>query len=332
MQSGSVLLEAPRAGSSAEDFAHNVQAGLSRPQKSLSSAYFYDARGSQLFQQITRQPEYYLTRCEREILEQHSGDIARCLAGRPCRVVEIGAGDGHKTEILLQKLLDLELVEEYAPIDICRQAIVELTSNLRRKLSAPKMRLRGIVAEYFDAFPLLRQKPNVRNLVLFLGSSIGNFGPRGARRLLRGLQRSLSPGDLIVIGFDLKKDIDLLRQAYDDAAGVTREFNFNLLDRINGELGGQFERTRFLHHAAYNLRLGCMESWLVSNRRQRVPIASLPMTATFEPWEGVRVERSYKYDLDQIEDLGSTTGWQVKEHFFDRRGYFADSVWIVAGN
>lgn len=327
MPSACDILEAPAARPRAHAFADDVRTGLARRPKTLSSTYFYDERGSQLFQQITEQEDYYLTRCEREILEDHGDDIARSLAGDPLQVVEIGAGDGHKTEVLLQALIAAGLALEYVPIDICREAVVELVGKLRGHLNGHGIPLRGIVADYYDAFPLLRKQPNVRKLALFLGSSIGNFGQWQAVRFLRKLRQALATSDSLLIGFDLKKDLQVLHRAYDDAAGVTREFNFNLLDRINRELGGQFDRRRFHHHATYNLRLGCMESWLVSRERQRVPIRALPATIAFDAWEGIRIERSYKYDLAQIESLAAESGFQVRQHFFDRRGYFVDSLW-----
>jgi L-histidine Nalpha-methyltransferase len=311
-------------------FADDVRSGLTRTPKAIPSTWFYDERGSELFQQITQQEAYYPTRCEREILNRHGSDIAAILGGRPAGIFEIGAGDGHKTEILLQRLLAGGLVAEYVPIDICRQAVLELTEKLRDKLNGSSIRLRGIVADYFDAFPLVRQHEQTRKLMLFLGSSIGNFGHRQALRLLRALRRALAPGDLLLIGFDLKKDIRVLLQAYDDPAGITREFNLNLLDRMNRELGGQFARNRFLHHATYNLRLGCMESWLVSREQQQVPIRKLGMDVSFKAWEGVRVERSYKYDLSQIESFAHSCGFQVQRHFFDSRLYFVDSLWKAA--
>jgi dimethylhistidine N-methyltransferase len=250
------------------------------------------------------------------------------LAGGPVRVIEIGAGDGHKTEILLHRLLAAGIELEYVPIDICREAVVSLTAKLRRTLGPRSMRLRGVVADYFDGLAALREPSAARNLVLFLGSSIGNFGPGQSRRLLRALRRTIRPGDLVaLIGFDLKKDVRILLPAYDDAAGVTREFNFNLLARINRELGGSFDRRQFDHHAAYNFRLGCMESWLASRRRQHVDIDALGRSFAFEAWEGIRVERSYKYDLSQIESLAAASGFEPAAHLADDRGWFADSLW-----
>jgi dimethylhistidine N-methyltransferase len=321
------ILETPAARPAAESLAADVLAGLANRPKTLSSAWFYDERGSELFQRITQLEEYYLTRCEREILEHCSGDIATVLAGAPVRVVEIGAGDGHKTEILLDRLLAAGLELEYVPIDICRTAVESLTAKLRRNLGNRPVRLRGVVADYFEGLASLRGQAGVRSLVLFLGSSIGNFDHGQARRLLRALRQAIAPGDLALIGFDLKKDVRVLQRAYDDAAGITREFNFNLLERINRELGGTFDRRRFDHHAAYNFRLGCMESWLVSRRRQQVTIAALGRSFALGAWEGIRVERSYKYDPAQIESLARKSGFEPCVHLADRRRWFVDSLW-----
>jgi dimethylhistidine N-methyltransferase len=325
------IREAPAARPLPAAFADEVRGGLARRPKSISSAWFYDDRGSRLFERITEQPEYYLTRSEREILEQHAEDVVRALGGRACQLVEIGAGDGRKTEVLLARLVATGLLREFVPVDICRRSVAELTAKLRHKLDGRPLCIRGIVAEYFDAFPLIRREADAVKLVLFLGSSIGNYGHTSAKRLLRRLRQCLSPGDLLLVGFDLKKDLSVLQRAYDDAAGVTREFNFNLLDRINRELGGRFDPADFVHHPIYNVRLGCMESWLVSRRRQRVPIESLRQAISLEAWEGIRVERSYKYDLDQIEAFAASSGWEVRGHFFDRRRYFVDSLWERAG-
>jgi len=310
-------------------FARDVLLGLSRRPKSLSSAYFYDDRGSRLFEEITRLEEYYLTRCEHEILEAHAGTIGGSLAQGPFRILEIGAGDGQKTETLLRRFLDLQLEFEYVPVDICHRSIVDLIAKLRRTIQVGSFRVRGIVAEYQEALSVLREHAPMRNLVLFLGSSIGNFGHAQARRFLRGLRRSLQPGDLALIGFDLKKDPKLLGQAYDDSQGVTREFNLNLLDRINRELGGRFERKRFAHHALYNVSQECMESWLVSREKQSIPIDALQRSFTFEAWEGMRLECSYKYDPALIESLALSSGFHVSRHLYDRRQWFVDSLWIA---
>jgi uncharacterized SAM-dependent methyltransferase len=187
------------------------------------------------------------------------------------------------------------------------------------------------VADYFEGLALLRAQQAERNLVLFLGSSIGNLSHHEAAGFLKRLRRSLNEGDHALIGFDLKKDLRLLQLAYDDPAGVTREFNLNLLDRINRELGGRFDRRRFRHHAVYNATDGCMESWLMSVEAQEVWIGELGRTFAFDAWEGIHVERSCKYNLTQIAALADAAGFRVERHFFDRRRYFADSLWQARG-
>ena len=168
------------------------------------------------------------------------------------------------------------------PIDICPQAVASLTQSLRCRLPAVADRVYAVVGEHAEAMSLLRGRSDKRNLVLFLGSSIGNFDPPATAKLLRDLHQSLNDGDYLLIGFDRKKDVSVVWSAYNDAQGVTREFNFNLLDRINRELGGEFRRQRFLHYAPYNARRGCMESWLISREDQRVRIAALDREFFFE--------------------------------------------------
>jgi dimethylhistidine N-methyltransferase len=307
--------------------ARDVLAGLSQRPKSIPSAWFYDQRGSALFQQITELDEYYLTRCEAEILQSHGPRLAELLSGDAWRIVELGAGDGRKTEVLLRSFLAAGLEFEYVPIDICPEAVHGLTRQLRRRFDKHDLRVRPIAAEYADAWRELRRAGSTRQLVLFLGSSIGNFSDSQARRFLINLCESLRPGDLALVGFDLKKDVRILQRAYDDAAGVTREFNFNLLARINRELGGHFDADRFVHHAAYNPAEGCMESWLISRQPQDVRIDALDRSFHFRAWEGMRLERSHKYDLTQIEAFAVSSGFQVCQHLLDVRGYFCDSLW-----
>jgi L-histidine Nalpha-methyltransferase len=308
-------------------FAADLLAGLSGTPKTIPSRYFYDARGSRLFQQITELEEYYPTRCEYEILENCKGELAAAMSRAPFRLVELGAGDGRKTDVLLRELLAAGRMFEFVPIDICPQTIAALTAAVRRLPGGAGLPVRGIAAEYFQALTLLDQRRPQATLALLLGSNIGNFAPRAARRLLHRVRRSLRRGDLLVIGFDLQKDLDLMLRAYQDARGVTSEFNFNLLERINRELGGQFNRDRFRHHASYNLRAGRMESWLVSREAQRVPIRALKRDFAFRAWEGMHTESSYKYDIAQIEALAVANGFQVARHFFDHRRWFVDSLW-----
>ncbi len=312
-----------------EGFARDVVAGLERIPRSIPSKYFYDARGSRLFQLITEQPEYYLTRCEAEILEMRGAEIARRICGPEFRLIELGAGDGRKTVTLLRKLVEDRCDFEFVPIDICPGSLRELAT--RAVAAVPQMagRIRGLAGEYLEGLGRLGGDRSLRNVVLLLGSNIGNFSPSAATRFLSDVRQSLSQGDMLLVGFDLKKSIPLIRQAYNDARGVTREFNFNLLDRINRELGGDFQRGNFLHYAPYNANASCMESWLVSRTRQIVVLSSVKRQFEFDPWDAIQVERSYKYSIPEIESLALEAGFQIVEHYFDRRRYFADSLWCV---
>lgn len=328
MPSAVQILNAPGTRRVAGAFARDVLRGLNRSPKSLPSMYFYDAEGSRLFQRITELDDYYLTRCEAEIIETHAAEIVAAVVPGPLRLVELGAGDGRKTEILLRRLLDAGLCFEYVPIDICRKSVVDLATSFQWRFDG-SLRVRGIVAEYLDGLASLGRASRRPNFVLFLGSSVGNFSHAEARQFFRRLRESLRPGDFVLVGFDLKKNLEILRRAYNDAEGVTRLFNLNLLDRINRELGGAFDRSRFAHYGPYNLRDECMESWLVSVENQEVPIHALGRSFTFQAWEGIHVERSHKYDLSQIESFASAAGFRVEKHFFDRRRWFADSLWQI---
>jgi len=308
-------------------FARDVLAGLSRRPKSLPPKYFYDEKGSRLFQQITQQEEYYLTRTEREILESCCGRLASRFSAAPFRLVELGAGDGNKTKLLLQHFIDAGLQFEYVPIDICRESLEELAASLTGLESSERMTVNGIVAEYFEALAALSRRNHQPTCVLFLGSNIGNFRPGGMRRFFCRLRRTLRPGDCVLTGFDLKKDPCVLERAYNDAQGATREFNFNLLDRINRELGGDFDRTRFQHRGVYNARLGRMESWLISLAEQRVAVSDVGRRFALHRGEGIHVECSYKFDFQQIERLAAASSFEVAEHFCDRRRWFVDSLW-----
>lgn len=321
------IIDAATTCSTQDAFARDVLQGLSRQRKSLSSAWFYDDRGSRLFEEITQLEEYYLTRCEREILSTRAREIGEQIGQQPFRILETGVGDGHKTEILLRQFVDMQLDFEYVPIDICQRSIVDLIAKLQRTTRGDFL-VRGIVAEYQEALDVLRDHEPMRNLVLFLGSSIGNFNHAQARRFLSGLHSSLSTGDLALIGFDLKKDPQILQRAYDDSAGVTREFNLNLLDRINRELGGQFDRRLFQHQAAYNAAEACMESFLLSTQQQTVEIDVLQRRFEFSAWEAIKVECSYKYDLPLIQSLADASGFRILRRYSDARQYFANSLWM----
>src|SRR5262249_40512367 len=208
-------------------------------------------------------------------------------------------------------------------------AMRDLTDDLSRKL--PELKVHGIVSEYFDGLKWLNRMKNSgrTNLVLFMGSNIGNMNRARSRTFLRSLWNVLNHQDYVLIGFDLKKDIDLMLRAYNDSKGVTREFNLNLLRRINRELGGNFDISKFVHFAHYDVFSGAMESYLVSKEQQSVFISEIGQSFVFKAWEPLHTEYSYKYLEFDIEDLAASTGFTIETQFYDSRHFFADSIWRV---
>ncbi len=312
---------------SRQAFARDVLLGLYRVPKAIPSRHFYDEEGSRLFQKIMALPEYYLTDCELEILEKHRERIAGRVGGGPFSLVELGAGDGMKTQVLLRHFLARGLDFSYVPIDICEPAVAELAGRCERSL--PGLAVEGLVSEYFDGLAWLAGLNDRRNVVLFLGSSIGNFNASESRVFLRSLWTSLNEGDLLLIGFDLKKDIDVILRAYNDPLGVTAAFNLNLLERINRELGADFRPGRFEHYASYNVLSGAMESYLVSRQRQTVAIESLRKSFAFEAWEPIHTEVSQKYLPADLAALAAETGFEPVDELLDSRGWFVDALWRV---
>jgi len=309
-----------------EKFALDVLMGLSSTPKSIAPKYFYDDLGSRLFQKITETQEYYPTQCEAEILGKYSRDIATKIGSKDIKVIELGAGDGRKTKLLLPALME-QINLEYCPIDISEAAITGLIKSLRIEL--PKLQAKGIVSEYFSALRWLRDNHASRNLVLFLGSNIGNFNPAQSQVFLRTVWNALNPGDLVLLGCDLKKNIDIMLHAYNDQGGYTRQFNLNLLTRMNRELGANFDLEHFDHFGTYNVKLGAMESFLLSTRKQQVHVKTLNKSFDFLAYEPIHVEFSFKYLPEEIEQMASQTGYQVLAQYYDKRGFFSDSLLVV---
>jgi L-histidine N-alpha-methyltransferase len=308
-------------------FASEVLVGLSQIPKRLSSRYFYDERGSRIFQKIMDLPEYYLTACELDILKSQTDVFSSIMEGESFNLVELGAGDGRKTSILLEHFLKRNFAFQYIPIDISEASMVTLTALLNTKF--PQITSKGIVAEYFDGLKWLNYMNSRRNMVLFLGSNLGNFDKAHSRAFLHNLWNALNNGDFAVIGFDLKKDIDLMLKAYNDAEGVTAEFNLNLLRRINRELGGNFDLNKFQFHSSYDVFTGAMESYLVSQEKQTVFIKEISQSFSFEAWEPIHTEYSYKYLESDIQELAAETGFVIEKQLYDTKKYFVDSIWRV---
>jgi L-histidine Nalpha-methyltransferase len=308
-------------------FAADVLAGLSRELKALPCKYLYDEEGSRLFGDIMDLPEYYLTRSEVEILREKGGEIAEIIGPEQANIIEFGAGDGRKTKVLIAHLLDVPADFTYFPIDICGNAVEKLASGLEEEFG--HVRVVGIVSEYLNGLEKISRPDSGRNVVLFLGSSIGNFSPREIVTFLSNLHQRLCDGDLLLTGFDLRKDIDVLVRAYNDRAGVTQEFNFNMLRRINRELGGTFDTRKFRYYSIWDAAEGAVRSFLVSLCAQRVDIEALKMSFDFDAWEPIHTESSYKFSERQVFALAETTGFESAGAFFDSRGYFMDSLWRV---
>ncbi len=297
------------------DFARSVVAGLARPDKAIPSRFFYDARGSELFEEITQLPEYYPTRTETAILEKYATEMT---AGAPAgsSLIEFGSGSSRKTEILLAAMPELYA---YVPIDISQSALADAAERLAQRL--PKLRVLPVVGDFSQPLKLddaILEHPRVG---FFPGSTIGNLEPGDAVNLLAQMARVLGSGSRFIIGVDLKKDVDRLVAAYSDSAGVTADFNFNLLERINRELGADFNVPAFEHSAVYNAEDGRMESYLVSKVRQQVTLFG--RNVTFEAGESIHTENSHKYDLEEFDALVRKAGWSTVNVWNDEDHLFS---------
>ena len=309
------------------EFAEHVLVGLSERPKNLSSRFFYDADGSDLFAAITDLEEYYPTACEFEIFERHGADILSAVGGRPFNLIDLGAGDGRKTAVLLERAVSLGLDVRYVPIDISESAMDGLVRSMGARI--PGLAITGLVSEYGNGVRWLRQQDARHNLVLFLGSNIGNFHRADARAFLRRLWSSLNPGDHLLVGFDLKKDIEKLLAAYNDREGVTARFNLNLLHRINKDLGADFDVSAFRHYSTYGVASGAMESYLVSLAEQTVRVEGVGASFHFAPWEPIHTEYSYKYLERDIDRMCGDVGFADEARYFDARRWFCDALWRV---
>ena len=308
-------------------FAEDVLNGLSSTPKSLSSKYFYDERGSRLFQEIMKLPEYYLTGCEYEIFSTQTEAIFSAFANgdNAFDLIELGAGDGTKTAVLVNHFLKQNAEISYYPIDISQEALDALTEKFTAEF--PGLAMSTLYGDYFRILESIKNSSGRRKVLLFLGSNIGNFNRAQAVDFFLQLRAVMNENDLLFIGFDLQKDPHVIANAYDDAAGVTAAFNLNLLRRINRELGGNFDLNQFTHYANYRPIEGSARSFLVSRERQTVHIDALKRDFEFEQWEAVFMEISQKYSLKMIAELAAESGFEIKQNFFDGKIYYCDSFW-----
>ncbi|TET48269.1 MAG: L-histidine N(alpha)-methyltransferase [Actinomycetota bacterium] len=310
-----------------QEFANDVLIGLSQSLKWLPSKYIYDRQGSRLFQEIMELPEYYLTRTEIKILESRKKQICKEIEDEEFNLIELGCGDGKKTKILLEQFLKNDHRFHYFPIDISEDSISEFTDSLKKEF--PKLKARGLVSEYFEGLYWLSEQNHRRNVVLFLGSNIGNFTPIKAGGFLSSLWKALNNNDLVLIGFDLKKDTDMMVKAYNDEKGITAAFNKNLLIRINRELKGNFDLDQFEFYATYDVVEGAIQSYLISKKKQEVFIGELKWLFSLRAQEPIHTESSYKYLIEEVEDMANKNNFKLVGNFFDSNKYFVDSLWKV---
>jgi L-histidine Nalpha-methyltransferase len=300
-------------------FAEDVAEGLTGRPKTLPCKLFYDSVGSAIFEEITRLPEYYPTRTELAILEQHANDMAMA-AGSGISVVELGSGTATKTCTLLRAIGRRQMRVPFVPVDISPAALGEARQRVQEEV--PRVAVQPVVADFSHGFAFLRDIPG-RKLVLYLGSSIGNFDPEDAVEMLAAIRSELNPGDALLLGTDLAKDESVLVPAYDDAQGVTEQFNKNILCRLNRELGADFDLDFFRHVALWNPKQSRMEIYLESLRPQIANLELLNLRVKFANGERIHTENSYKYTLTMVRDLLEPAGFMLDCTWFDERKWFA---------
>ncbi len=309
-----------------KSFAEEVEEGLSAKPKYMSSKYHYDDEGSRIFQEIMAMPEYYLTDCEMDIMKNRAIEIYEATGfNEHFNIIELGAGDGLKTKELLRKLLEIGADFTFVPIDISEEAINLLVDSMQQSL--PDLRMNPQVGDYFEVMDKVEAEEDCPNLVLFLGSNIGNFKPEWAVDLLQHMNEHMRSGDKLLVGFDLMKNPSLIRNAYDDPHGITARFNLNVLKRINRELGGHFDTDKFEFYSYYNPNNGDVRSYLISLEDQDILIDQIGKSFHFDKDEAVWMELSKKYSLSGIEKLGVDAGFKFEHHFLDNKKYFSDSLY-----
>ncbi len=306
------------------DLAADVRQGLTARPKTLPCLYFYDEAGSQLFEQICELPEYYPTRTERAILQNHADDLVAHV-GHHVDLVELGSGSASKTRLVVEALLRRHDQLRFIPVDISRSILEESSRALVEDYD--RLQVYAVAGEYHDGLDFLKGEEGPPRLILWLGSNVGNFRRDDAIHFLQRLHTTMRPEDRFLIGIDLRKDAGTLEAAYDDAAGVTAAFNKNLLTRLNRELGASFVLDSFDHEARWNDQIGRVEMHLVSSVAQSVRIEQIDLTIEFDAGESIHTENSYKYSTVEIEALATTCHFDVECQWFDENRRFSVSLW-----
>jgi len=308
-----------KAESGPDCFADDVFSGLQEKPKTLPSKYFYDHRGSLLFDDICVLKDYYLTRAEREILESRADEIAELFPDNAA-IVELGSGNSQKTRLLIESFLRRQNKLKYDPIDISRKTIEGSAISLLKRY--PDLEIQAVAGDYTDGLDILRREEKEAKLILWLGSSIGNLSREDAVDFLKSVQSTMEQADRLLVGIDLRKSKEVLESAYDDIEGVTARFNRNILHRINNELGGDFDLRKFAHRALYDEDAGRVEMHLVCTETHTATIRSINLDVPFQARETIHTESCYKYSLQEIDDLIEKSGLVPVRRWLDSQNRF----------
>ena len=303
---------------SEKTFVEELSLSLNQKHKSIDPKFFYDKKGSKLFEDICKLPEYYLTRTEISILTQLQDKLPTYM-NEEFRLVELGSGSSYKTRILISILENMHKQIEYFPIDISKilkESAVTLLDDYEN------LRMTGIIDTYESGLDFVKNYDSKKNLIVFLGSSFGNFDYKPGLRFLDKINSSMKDDDLFLIGLDLVKDKNVLVYAYNDSHGITAQFNLNVLSRINSELDSNFNVDKFAHHAVYNEAENRVEIYLRSLENQTVNITKAGIALKIKQNELIHTENSYKYTIPKIKEMFSSTGFRIRDMWFDEKHYF----------
>jgi len=300
-------------------FAEEISYSLTQDLKFINPKFFYDKKGSILFEEICKLPEYYLTRTEVKILNQIQDDLKTFLS-EDFRLVEFGSGSSVKTKLILDVFNKIQEKIEYFPIDIsdilkenCQQLVDDYE----------KLYITGVIDTYYGGLEFIKHYDDKPNLIAFLGSSFGNFGPEDGNQFLKTINSSMTDSDLFLIGLDLVKEKHILENAYDDASGITAQFNLNVLSRINDELDADFDLSQFFHHATFNEKHQRIEMYLKSKIEQKITIRKSNLELTFKKNELIHTEHSHKYSIPKIKSMMENCGFEINRMWQDEKHHYA---------
>ncbi len=304
-----------------------IEKGLQSDIPNIPSKYFYDDHGSKLFEKIMRMPTYYLTDSEKQILQTYHQNIIHHISNDSgsINLIELGAGDGIKTQILAESLMKNDIRFTYIPVDISSEALKKLEKTFKRKY--PQINMQPLHTDYETGLSSLNQQNGAKNVVLFLGSTLGNFTPEASNEFLAMISRNLKANDLLLIGLDLVKDPNIILDAYNDPEGITADFNYNLLRRLNRELDANFDLSKWRHQPVYDIEQKAAKSYLIATGKQTITFAEHEKTFHFNQWDFIQTEISQKYDREMISTLSEKNAFKIIKEYTDPRNYFLNAIW-----